>query len=517
MEDVKNSNTLDNSDAFFNSTFTHLDLNKDIQEIYNLIDDEHLNLNFNKSVSLTNLRNENYKRYNDIKILKYRELPLEFSNLVSDILELYDCVNVKNILADDYEESQNNKLVLDNIYERIDKLDTVVKSHLDKLTYSNDENQKKFSRIYFKNLNIDNSLKNELIEKYNDLVLHSSKISLDIYEEFKIQLKRKQYIEEILKSLNMLVSDDQKIVGKDMLTALNVLINIKALQYKDKINYLDDLIPNNSRYTSEFEEFKSFYNNLLAYDDENYDNARKTFSIISDQEKMDSYINNLEKLFINERDNKLVEEEFIYEKVGIKNIKKTLNYINKNYLDELDDNSKNTINNLVQQLSKEDCNLHSINEQLKLIVNNIWKKQITDIYEYNPDHDFYFICANNQFIDEKYQTILITKKEIEKVNDYEDYQIGFICNYDNNIMYITENDDIMSVDSDDMSNLKTPFQLEEEFINFKVCNRIALNGYITKLQAVYYINDGDFEKYIKALNLANDNGLPLLEIKKDNE
>ena len=83
-------------------------------------------------------------------------------------------------------------------------------------------------------------------------------------------------------------------------------------------------------------------------------------------------------------------------------------------------------------------------------------------------------------------------------------------------MYITENDDIMSVDSDDMSNLKTPLQLEQEFINFKVCNRIALNGYKTKIQAIYFINDGDIDKYKKAIELANIYQLPLIELKKDN-
>ena len=82
-------------------------------------------------------------------------------------------------------------------------------------------------------------------------------------------------------------------------------------------------------------------------------------------------------------------------------------------------------------------------------------------------------------------------------------------------MYITENEDIMTVNNDDMSNLKTPLQLEEEFINFKVCNRIALNGYKTRIEAVYFINDGNKEKYMKAIELANMYKLPLIELKKD--
>ena len=103
------------------------------------------------------------------------------------------------------------------------------------------------------------------------------------------------------------------------------------------------------------------------------------------------------------------------------------------------------------------------------------------------------------------------------MDDYEDYQIGFICGYNDNILYMTENDDIMTVDNDDMSNLKTPLQLEQEFINFRICNRIALDGYITKIEAVYLIDDGNMDKYIKAVELANMYNLPLIKFKKEKE
>ena len=73
----------------------------------------------------------------------------------------------------------------------------------------------------------------------------------------------------------------------------------------------------------------------------------------------------------------------------------------------------------------------------------------------------------------------------------------------------------MTVDNDDMSNLKTPIQLEQEFVNFKICNRIAMDGYRTKIEAVYFINDGNRDKYMKALELANMYKLPLIELKKD--
>ena len=68
---------------------------------------------------------------------------------------------------------------------------------------------------------------------------------------------------------------------------------------------------------------------------------------------------------------------------------------------------------------------------------------MTDVFSYDQRNDFCFICTNNQFIDEKYQAILITKQMLERVENYSDYQIGFICNFNDNILYVTENDDII--------------------------------------------------------------------------
>ena len=184
-------------------------------------------------------------------------------------------------------------------------------------------------------------------------------------------------------------------------------------------------------------------------------------------------------------------------------------------MDKLDIDSKNIIEYIFNKLNSYDYDIEELNKLLSSIVRKIWNDTITDVYNFNPKEDYYFICSNNQFIDAKYQTILISNKEFVRVDDYEDYQIGFICGYNDNIMYITENDDIMSVtEYDDMSYLKTPLQLEQEFLNFKVCNRIALNGFKTKIEAVYYINDNNIDKYIKAIELANMYKLPLIELKK---
>lgn len=518
MENVKESKTLDNTNTFFDDYFETLNLNTDLEKLYEIINDDELNDEYEAEIKLTNLRNENHKRYHDINILKYNDLPIDLDDIIGDIKNLYSYINSKEILSANSFDSNNIKILLDNIYRRINRLDMMVKTLLKEVTNRNDKNQLKFSINYFKNLNINNDLKKELIERYNDLVLYSSFFTEDIYEDLKRQIKRENYISEILNLLNIEQEKRISLLKKDKLKILNKKIDIEIVKYKEQIQYLEDIMPKDSKYKNEFEEFKNFCNKIIAYDDTSYENAKQTYEILSDELRFKAYVTNFEEFFIKEIDNKNKEEKFIFEKVGIKNLNNSLNYINANYLDKMDEESKNIIGYIYDKLSLEDFDLDELNKALGLVVRKIWGDTVTNIYEFNPNEDFYFICSNNQFIDEKYQTILISKKEINRVDDYEDYQIGFICGYNDNIMYITENEDIMSVsDCNDMSNLKTPLQLEQEFMNFKICNRIALNGYKTKIEAVYYINDGNMDKYMKAIELANIYKIPLIELKKDNQ
>ena len=55
------------------------------------------------------------------------------------------------------------------------------------------------------------------------------------------------------------------------------------------------------------------------------------------------------------------------------------------------------------------------------------------------------------------------------------------------------------------------------YLQIKINNdNIKNNGYKTKIEAVYYINDGNMDKYKKAVELANMYKLPLIELKKTN-
>lgn len=512
MNNLDNNYTLDETNDIFD--LENINLNDDIQKLFEIINDDDIQDEFDKQLKLSNLRNENHKRYFDIDINKIKNLPNDFDDVVEDINNLYNCIISRDLLEDNYEESVNNRKIIDNIYRRINRLDKMVESTLKELHKYNDEKQGKYNLTYFKNIDVSEQTKIELINKYNNLVLYNTVITQDPYEDLKRQIVRKGYINEILKILNLEEENKINQSKQDKLKIINESIELEIKKYQAYIHYLEDLMPEKSKYIKEFEEFKEFYNKIIAYDDTNYNNIKQTYEILRDDTRLKNTINNFEQLFIKEIEDQKVEEKFVYEKFGIKNLKTSLNYISANYIDKMDEQSKKTIDCIYEKLDSDNYELKDLEKSLEIIVKNIWKNSITDIYSFNPNDDYCFICSNNQFIDEKYQTILITKKEINRVNDYDDYQIGFICSYNDNIMYITENDDIMTVVYDDLSNLKTPIQLEQEFINFKVCNRIALNGYKTKIEAVYYINDNNIDKYIKAIELANMYKLPLIELKK---
>ena len=278
---------------------------------------------------------------------------------------------------------------------------------------------------------------------------------------------------------------------------------------------MEDILPERSIYAGEFSIFKNYINEVIAYDDTDYSSVSRVYKIICEDLKIQSLLNYFEESFIKEREEIIKEENFVFEKYGIKNIKTALDYISANYIDFINDSDKSLIKLLYDKINNEDYDLSYIYTKFKLIVDDIWLRTITDVYSYVPNEEFCFICTNNEFVDERHEAILITNRMLDRVQDYSDYQIGFICNFNKNILYITENNNIMTIDYNDMSNLKTPKQLEQEFLNFRVSNRIALNEYITKFSAVYYIDDGNIFKYINAVELANQYNLPLIVLKKD--
>ena len=500
----KNNDSIKLEDYFLN-----MDLNDDLRQIYEIINDDDLNLQYKKEKRLFNLRNQNYKNYCDINLEKYIDLPESLNKNLEDIKAFYNEMNSKQLLIEDETKALQHKRNIRKIFNLIEKLDDQIRENLQILEKSNNSDQSKISISYFDSLNLDEKLKSDVLNLYNQVIMCSPEMGKSNIECLKLEIKRRELLDQIFKLLDINSSSTSS-SDNEKLLALNDKLSLLIENYKNNLEYLDGLMIQNSKYFEEYENFKTFFLNQFMYNKNDYKECKKTYEILSDDFKFKLIANNYKELFIKERN----EKTFILEKLGIKNISKSLDYISANYIEILNDSDKSTIENIYKLISTENYDIKAIRLKLESIVRKIWNKTMTDFPNEMSGDDFYFLCSNNQFLEPKYETILLTNRIIERMEDYRDYQIGFICNYNKNILYITDSDDIMSVDDSDMSSLKTPLQIEQEYINFNVLNKVVLNGLCTKIVAVYFIDDGDYAKHAKALELANNYNLPLVNIKK---
>jgi len=499
------------AEYLFDDYFENLNLNDELESFYKFINDEDLTDSFLEKTRLTDIRNKNYKRYSDINLIEIENLSDDFEDIVNEIKRVYNFILPEELLNDSIEEAEENKRIIDLIYNYLNQIEEIVKQELKRLEKENNDRQIKIKHIDYSK--VDKKTLEEILNKYNDIVLSNFKEGKNLFDDYKKQLKIKNDLNRLYKLINLEINDFNDTSSK--IDNLNEEINKEIKNINDLVLYLEDLMPEKSKYEKEFLVFKDYFNSLIAYDDNEYVDISRVYHSLCESNNIKTLLNYFEESFIKEREFMKKEENFVYEKYGIKNIKLTLDYISANYMDFINQDKKEIINSIYEEINNDNVDLIKIYKQLASIVSNIWKNSVTNIYSYKETDDFCLICTNNQFMDPKHESILITKKMLERVEDYSDYQIGFVCDFNDNILYITDNHDIMTVEYNDMSNLKTPKQIEQEFLNFKVCNRIALNGYITKVNAVYFINDGDTIKYKKAVELANQYNLPLIVLKKD--
>jgi len=489
----------------FDDYFESINLNEDLKGFYEFMNDDKLNNSLEEESNLTELRNNNYKRYNDINLTKISNLSEDLDNLVGEIKRIYDFFSCEKLLTESKEEAENTKKLLDAVYKNLNELENKVKENLKTLEKENDKRQKEIKNIKLDN--IDKKIKKEVNDEYNNIVIYNAIIEDNIYDNYKIQLRREKDLDKICGLINIEINNDEDV-------NLSEELELEIQKINDRITFLEDLIPVNSNFKNDLISFKNYFYELIAYDDKDSNQVNKIYVYLKKDTKVNDLLNYLEDRLIDEIEKSRHEEQFIYEKQGIKNFRNSLDYISVNYEDMLENYEKDVINHLYKSLNEDNCNIDRLYNNLKNIVYNIWGKNITDVFLYNENEDFCFIGCNNQFLDEKHEAILLTNKTIKNYDICSNYSIGFICNYNKNILYVTDYEDIMDFKYNDMSNLKTPKQIEQELLNFDVLNKMALDGYITKIEAVYLIYDKDLTKYKKAVELANQYKLPLIVLKK---
>ena len=460
---------------------------------------------------LQNVIIKNKESYKNIDLNRLNILPVDFKEIVDSIKKVYSFIVIDSLDSLDINIVNENTKKINLLNNYIEQLEKFLKKEIIELKKENSIRKDKIKKIKYESVTKETLYK--ILFNYNNLLSFGFNECDNVYEEYVYQLKIKKEINKIYRLINLEL--DTLNYSIDVKQSLKEKLNKKISEINSKIEYLGDLIIENSDYKNKLVEFKKYFNKLISFNDEDYNSIINVYNKLMNDSFINNKIESLENLFIKEREFFVKEEEFIYKKLGIKNIKQSLDYISANYIDDLDFENKKIIENLYKDINKNKYSLVDVYEKIISITNFLWKKELTDVYSYVPGDDFNFICTNNQFIDEKHQSILITKRMLDVVNDYSDYQIGFICGFDNNILYVTEESDIMNVKHEDMSNVKTIKQIEQEFVNFKIRNRIALNGYKTSLCAVYLINDGDYIKYKKAVELANQHNLPLIILRKE--
>ena len=316
--------------------YDDFDINEYLKNFYTIYGSEEVE----KQIELDDLRSQNHEEYYKIDLLKLRDLPNEFDSIIDEIRKSYNVIQSDKLLIESESIAKEHQKLLSDINRNIKRLDMMVKTTLEELELENDERQSKLSIAYIKSLDIDFNLKSRILNLYNDLVLYNTELVKDNYEDLRRQVVRKQYLDYIFKLLNLEKSDNENKAFKKELIHLNKEIKDKIIEYDNKILYLEDLIDPTSKYKDEFSEFVNFYKKIKVYDDKNYENAKQTYEILSDKSMFADKIKSFENMFIDEFENTKKEESFVHNKIGIKNIRKSLDFISVNYMDILDSESK---------------------------------------------------------------------------------------------------------------------------------------------------------------------------------
>ena len=509
------NSTIDNENnkVKLDDTFFDIDLSDAFKDIYHLTDNTELKESFRNKEKQTNLRNDNYKQFYNININKINQVEESFKEEVSEINGLYKKLSPKKILEEAYGEARKTKIILEKIYSLISDLYEKIKQKLKEIEKYNENMQSKIDIKSIKNMEINEKKKNKILRLYEDLLLYSSNVSKDTYENFIIQVNRKKMIDNFYQEAKLEI---EKRKNQEELKKVNDKINNLLAEYNNKINILEETLLKDSKYKSDVEKLRAVYNKILSYDKDEIDKANRTLKLLGENEKINVFYNNLcEKIAQENEKFKADESKKKFEnKINREIVINSLNYINEKYLSVLDKDSKKVLKKIEKVIKIDVNNYDEIFEALKIIIDNIWSKVVTSAYDYNKKGNYNFIVTKTNILDPKQEAFLFSKNMFKKFSNISDFQIGFICSYNDNILYFTEKKDIMLAKKREYINYKTPYQIESEFTNDDILTRIALDGNKTKVEGVYIINSSNKRKYKKALELSNSLNIPLIEFKK---
>ena len=251
---MDDSKIIDN-DSFFDTSIYKIDLNNEMKSFYDVIGNYEAFDTLDNHEKLNKLRNNNHIKYYKINISRIFKLPSEFNELIKNIEQNYNSINPSQLLTETLEDAQHSSELINIIQKDLDTLDRIVKLKLKDISESNDNYQDLFSVDYFNSLDIEESLKKQLLNIYSKLINTSIEFSYDDYENYKLQDIRKKYITEILNLLND--DEKEKLINfkKQQLELINNKIEIELTNYQDYLKYLNKIIINNSKYKKDLNFF----------------------------------------------------------------------------------------------------------------------------------------------------------------------------------------------------------------------------------------------------------------------
>lgn len=468
---------MDDLDFEISKEFERIDTNKIISEM-----DARVNKELNSNdIELEKLRDLNHLNYFELKIDKIKDLPIQYETEALEIFDLYNTIDSITLLKENFSSAKEHSNLIKTIKKRIESLEEKLSIDLDKIIEENDKLEKDLDLSILKDTNPNTESQRKIIdERINSLKFFNlSTNTKNPGFEISRQEKRKKYIDEIRE---MILTYDKNLIKnrkQNELKEINKEIELKYEEYLDKIDNLKKYIKVNKN----FDNLIKKINEIFDYDKNDYEDA--------------NYL--LNDVIFNKRIDKELEK---YNKILKDVTNPTLKM--KETPNELKDTIKNNYVNLLTEKEIQELNDNKYLIKLKQILDKIWKNEITNVENYTEGNNFKFLCSNLNEYKKEIIVKLITSEELKYLNDFGDYKVGYIYEFNDNIKSILYNNS----DSFD----KTPIDLEAILINQKEFPEIKL--YLnSRKQAVFYIKNEDFnEEYEMANKLSNEENLPLIVI-----
>ena len=310
-------------ETFFIDFIEDNNISDELRNFYKLIYEEPSNLNL--------LNDENKQKYSSINLKEIEDLPEEFYNITKEIKKIYSFISVENLDTDNIEQAKETKKIIDILLHHIFKLQEMIKEETEELLKENKQRQEIIKKINY--ASIDKKTLVSILDIYNNLIYCMYSKDANVFKEYKKQIKIKKDLNKIYRLINLEIDYNYK--TKDSLENLKEKTKEEIKKLYDKILYLEDLMIEGSKHLNEFTSFKNLFLKITAYDDNDYNAISKVYNFIKDNGVLLNKFNDLELILINEREYKNKEQDFIFEKIGLKNIKISLDYITANYMDEL--------------------------------------------------------------------------------------------------------------------------------------------------------------------------------------